>query len=357
MEARVGALGGATTFTFLPYMYDYILFNQSIQYILNNVRPKRPGVPSYQDDQQQLDKVESLIVTRELKPQYDTGDRIATVKLPDDYLLLLEDETLSVCTPLTGQLEEQLEYYFVIPFIEDANPTEKWRDYKLTVTWSTIIDSTVVFDLGQHSPYGEGVDDDDEKYVIISAIRHYFPNPVVGLPANGIFTLYWERYIGVIARNSFILVFTPTTTQPAFPFLLNVNIRNGLVQTIQFKSRVRKVLTGEPTPDRAGFYSNRLIKHEGKGMLLNNSFAKSVIESPVSRINGDLLIVHYTDDFMPVIIRIFYIRRPKMLNKDLDEHCEISQTYHDEVVDIAAKSALSYNNDRGYALLKDNILT
>jgi hypothetical protein len=232
------------------------------------------------------------------------------------------------------------EYTIVLPF---RNSTKNASPYYDEVVIR--LNGNVVFTISDFS-ISAGLPSVEHKFliknIIIDELRANLPNNVTGV--------YWENYRGKFYPDSFIFVTNSNFNQGVNSITVDgVSVSNPSNQ-VQGLQLYNYNYTNE--------VPNRLIKSENLHELLNNnSFFKPNFRSPISSLTKDRLTAYFSKRCIGVSLVIDYIRIPRRISLSLNRTCELSESTHERIIDLAVEYIKNTIEQPSYDLkVKDNIL-
>lgn len=158
---------------------------------------------------------------------------------------------------------------------------------------------------------------------------------------------YWESYRGLFKPNSFILV---------SKILSNTY---GLAIDGQAASQViidRAIDTYIALDTISTEVTNRDLKADLVRNAQQSTYQVTAPDSPISVMNQGSLSIYTNKRFIASKVFIDYIRKPKRISLALGQGCELSDTLHEEVADLAIQLLKKQIEDPSYSQeVQDNV--
>lgn len=303
---------------------DYHLSIEQERFIKTRISGNNIQRLGYQYTQKRYDDLQELITTFESNAFIkDTNTQY--INLPPNYMALDSDRSLvddlcngnfAALTPLN-----QTVYYSFIA-VED--------DVDLYSVFSIAINGITVFDITDYP--GLTFFNSSDKFMLISLIR-------TELNRLG-YTVYYENWNGFYYPNQLFFV-NETTNFNSVKFTYNsfFNLKSTTSVVLQ-----RYLGIGKEVP-------NRLTKTSDLYEILRTNFGKSTAYSPVSSLEKTQLLVHHRQNFICTKIRLSYIRKPQPIILSLSQNCELSESVHEEIVELCAKRLAGLLEARNYNVM------
>lgn len=178
------------------------------------------------------------------------------------------------------------------------------------------------------------------KYVVVNNIIEKFYRSYTTIKA------YWERYRDGYYKDSFI-------------FVGSVPIGTMTVTSNSQSTAVAATLTNYPIYNRAliGSLTNAEVKvtstrvSEGDDLysaLKQNQYYNTRKEEPVLDQLQDFFVIYKDDSFIISRLYFDYIRKPRTISLTLNQSCELADTTHQRIVDLAVEIARLDIKDPAY---------
>lgn len=327
---------------FFPQEVDMYLNKAMYRLLENGVQRK------FQDTEINLSHVTALL----------KKNKISEVIIPSDSDPLYEEHLDSVYTTIPADL-----YWLINGRVETVNDTinceeaptlatQTLQEWKCIVPFPTangsspywpslVVSSTVAGTLyTAPSPISTGVTSTSSSYVFINDILEE-------LYSHTSIRCYWERYRDTYSRNSFIFVAysnqgtisitaTGVTTSSAAMSVTNYskynravipNITNGNVALFPVKVQEANLL-----------YSS----------LKENVFYKTRQREVACDQTHDYFTLYADESFIITRFYYDYIRKPRTISLLLNQSCELADTIHPKVVDLAVELMRLDTKDQAY---------
>ena len=320
-----------------PELIDLRLNEAVYQFIETRTNPRLNSIQEgFPQSQKRYDDLQELLVSATL-PIYVGNNSNVIAPLPYDYYKLVNDRSIRkydcngidyntvTSTPIT---------YLSIPFYIDTTGVagKYYTNMKLTVQGVDIYVSNSIA-----SPYGAIGDlyNPDSRFIIINHLLDV-------VNSAGEYEIYWERYLDIYEQNRFIILpkASPIVTGGTTNYITyNSNFMYGTLKTINFNVYSNTSFTG------AIEKPNALMEIDDIPDMLNNYYySKSMTNKPISYIQQNSLVVFYNSYYIIKEVKIDYLKKPKLINLQLNQMCELSNM--EVIVAIAVENILadkSYN--------------
>ena len=321
-----------------PEEKDIILNKATIRFIREVTTPQSNKLEEgFEYTQARYDDVEELL-TPAVLPSYkytDAGNFNEAVfsVLPQDYLRLVRIRSLvkDLCGAsydTSVEVTSTTIPYFLVDF---SKLTGLFSTFVIKMTRSAA--TTTIFNIDDYSIYSSGFTENSEKFVLIPVILEKLKEKFESLGYN--YQVYYEHYDNIYKPNNFIFVADSLVTE--FKFEEGENISASVNKTT-----VLDKITNSFT--NFGNATHRLVKSNDAIKLLETSFGTTIPKSPISEIENTRLISYHQKKFIIGNVIIQYIRKPRLININLNIGCELNDNIHDKIVDIAARMIANYSN-------------
>ena len=327
---------------FLPEEIDLVLNKVQNRFINDKFRRDNAS-EGYEFQQGDLDDIQFLIEKDvELPAFLNFPFDNAYCILPSNYLYLVNDrsrinDNCKVNDFTVTDIYRQ-ENYGVYTLKNSTRTTFPFYD-NFTITYN----NNIIFNINDYE-ISDGLSSNEEKFVIknlvLDVIRQDLPDDIIGI--------YWERYRDMYHPDSFIIISRSITS--------NNNISIDSVVTNVTTSLVPNLLVSDLPTTRQVY--NRLTKSEDLHSVLNdNVFYRTIPRSPVSSLTKDRLSVYFNQKFIVKSIIIDYIRSPQNISLSLNRSCELDESTHERIVDLAVEFIKNTIEQQSYdTKVRDNLL-
>lgn len=307
---------------FLTEEIDWVLTKIQDRFIRTCIRPvdlnKHTGRYTFVD-QLRADSLKNLVTYVKLPAYGDVSwDKKQKVILPKDYQYLLSDKSnISLICNRTLQQNSTVVPLTKLALKETSaiNPP-----YYIGTATSVTIGSTTLnipADLGLFNTY-TGFQKKQDLTLLVPFILNYFWKAGV--------EVYWERYAEVYKQNTFI-------------------IPNSLGQAMVWDNVAVTSVTTENytqvTIDRSGEedlqVDNRLMASEDIPTYTSTPFFKSSSKGIISEMGPGVLYVYRDENCTVNSVIISYIRKPQPISLLLGSNCELSESTHQTICDLAVE--------------------
>lgn len=320
-----------------PKEKDWILNQAVLQFINTRVNPKsNPKREGFEDTQKRYDDLADIKNAVSLTV-YVNKDYEQFCVLPCDYLHLVNDRSILEynCNGFdltTSNIEKQVCY---VSFTDDNTTGAKYGNFNI------LLDGVSIFNISSY-PIGS-LYTNSSKFEIINIVLEE-------INKRSDIEVYWERYDNIYKKDQFIFI---SLTNTAFQIDLNYSgyasghISSQIVTYVQYNNTFSNLKEKE----------NRLVSSEHIYAINDDNYGKTSWKSPLSALIGRRLKVLRDDDFVIDSINIEYIRRPRFINIEINQGCEIHPNFHQEIVDIAVQKIKARTEDPGYeAIVQENLI-
>lgn len=192
-----------------------------------------------------------------------------------------------------------------------------------------------------------GFGSSNSSYVIINNIIETINR------ANSNVRVYWERYRDTYTKNSFIFVSALALGT------VTVTLFRSDRTTIDNTSTGVATLTSYPGYNRAlisSLTSKEVLLQSTKpqeqdllySSLKQNNFYKTRYIEPVLNQTQDYLIVYRDESFLVSRLYFDYIRKPRTISLALNQSCELADSTHPKVIDLAVEILRLDTKDQAY---------
>lgn len=297
----------------------------------------------FQETQKRYDDLEELI-TPGVIPMYKYGKNEVYGTLPHNYYSLVNDRSVvkNYCKEIVPIETQTSKNIFIVP-IGDAVPASSYQLFA-----STGGEPKLIFQLSDHAPYTT-ITAEEEKFLFINMVLEE------GNSVDGV-EVYYENYGGEYYQDSFIVI-DDTATQVVsqqVPIVqggiapVNIDTINPTVLTLTSLSSTETVV-------ESGEYPNSLVNKEDLYNRLRHPFGKPKFNTPLSTLQNGEIHVYLNGEFIVDTVNIDYIRKPRLINLDLQQNCELADHTHEEIVALALQRIKSEISEEAYkAVLNEN---
>lgn len=345
---------------------QHLLFNQRVQEIASYKKKKfkpeevdlllnkamfrllEQGVNNkFQDDQLNLshvralihkNKIEEVIIPATTDKLYEENNPNYYAIVPPDFYWLINARVETIhktydcdSLPSLGTTSKP-EYVSVVAFPSLGSPPY----FSATSVSSSTLGSLYT----SPTEITAGFDSSRSKYVVVQNIIEYFYRKYTTIK------VYWERYRDVYYKDSFV-------------FVGNVNIGTMTVTSGGQSRAVASTLTNYPIYNRAlignlsavtvEVTSTRISQGEELySALKQNKYYNTRRIEPVLDQLQDFFVLYRDGSFIISRLYFDYIRKPRTISLTLNQDCELADTTHQRVVDLAVELAKLDTNNPGY---------
>jgi hypothetical protein len=314
---------------YLSEEIDWVLNKIQNRFIQQCIRPVDMSKPELQKfrfaDQLRAEALRTITITgRQLEVWTDgEGNSMGRVGafLPSDYLYLLSD--VSTMTNLCGTTKidgTEVKYYRTLHVLPTTKVSAPYYQTG-TVTLNNLtasIPSTL-------SPFAQytGYQGKEDVLFLKDYIMHSFNR--AGL------RVYWEHYGSLYKANQFIV---PCTAASITALMIwdGVDVTDATLDSFSVikHSASPNVANAQVTTD------NRLTTSYDVSSMFT-PYYKPSIKSPISELANHILYVYHDDNTIVNSVTVSYIRKPSPISLSLGLNCEISESFHQTICDLAVE--------------------
>tara|TARA_R110000824_G_scaffold184816_5_gene365752 strand:+ start:669 stop:1748 length:1080 start_codon:yes stop_codon:yes gene_type:complete len=331
IDTRLQRINSEVFDVFFPMEKD-ILLNYAMHKFIRTTLPPNEGnrkQEGHQVTNKRYDDLQTL-VTKKTVPTFILEDNVLYSILPYDFFDFITANSKLVydCNGLDLTKGSAGLYIAYLPFNDETSITNVYQDFKWTIEYT---DATPDLILAQKSDYPKFpvMGTNDSKFLI-----HNFAIYETNRKETDV-KVYWEKYGDIYRPNNFIFV----------------SSRDNL-------DRVTMVITGalttfasftlQPHEQYTALVGNnlkketRLIDSQFVTAFIANPYQTTKEDSPITELTDNRILLHHQSTFASTDIEIVYYRNPKPINSFLDVSCEIHESRHDKIVDIAVDAASAF---------------
>ena len=410
---------------------DWFLNNVMIQEINRKLNPKSNFKgEGFEDTFKRIDDLESIKEdTSEIVslPIYKYSDKASYIPLPSDYYRFIEGVvsvnnmgTIGSSVVLFKDLivTNGLPYVTVFGALKLPSATSNYSDFIIRFMYditgpygSEVYDEEILFDINEEGHYWSYTSDptdiyylhgmeainvtySDAKFQLIRMVMDHINN-VTGVEIG--LTVYWERYVNIYEKDSFIFVvdnailteripnydpisnplynkiyLSPTGDEPNTPGdedtycqLLHIytNKTNEYIQKFEPSALGDiNIYTAAETAAYAAaifdVYPIRMVKSSELHTLNKHYYGKTVFDSPIGIIRQGRIVVYHDSTFEFNRIDLEYYRKPRLISLPNNQGCEItSDSFRVELVDKTVQKISAFIQDPNYKnVLQENLI-
>jgi hypothetical protein len=307
------------------------------------------GVESgFQDDQINLSNVTALIkkskgldviIPSASDPLYEDNLSLVYTVIPPDHYWTINCRAEVVTDPLNCSTAPALdtaslpEWTAIVPF---PAPNASAPYYVNIAISSSALGPLYTVP----SEVAAGFNSTNSKYVLVMNILEYFYK-------HSSVKVYWERYRDVYYKDSLIFVSSATmgtvsitgtgltTSQAASSQVVYSTYNRGAIASLT--SKQVKIAPVKLTEEDALYPS-----------LQQNFLYKTDPAEPVADQLHDFYLVYRDGSFLVTRLFTDYIRKPRTISLLLNQHCELGDTTHPKIVDLAVELLRLDTKDQSY---------
>lgn len=292
----------------------------------------------------QKNKFDDVYVPRSYDPLYEGNSvLLGYTVLPPDYYWLVNaraevaiDSVNCGATPAADFIV-QTEYTAVLPFVMPTAATTTPPYFaKVDISILNPVDTPYVSPYDEESGIHTNFNSKKSKYVIIENIVEFFyKHPTI--------KVYWERYRNVFYKDSFI--FVSKTTNPQFVRMKTYDPNRTAINNTEFATFIqtdyslynRATLPAVPNVVTDIAPITIIKATDTYRVLKQNPFYKTRATNVIGELDHDYIRIYRDESFIVPRIHYDYIRKPRTISLALNQSCELADTTHDKIVDLAVE--------------------
>lgn len=258
------------------------------------------------------ESIQELITEKELKCYLENENKTFSL-LPANYYKDINSNSAikTNCTEKSKLYKNENLYYCIVGL---NNTSNSFVDYAINYE-----DSIKDYEFLLANYYPTGITN-QRKYEIIDIIQNYFNKETT-------VQCYWENFYTFNIQNSFIFTSVNDFSINLTTDGVQSNLESSLLSFTKIDDTANAVVSDRK---RNEYEINDLSK---------NSLGKTSKNSVLTTIKGNR-IVSYEDATFSVVSKVLtFVRKPKMLNYEVNIGCELSVILQREIVSMAAKEA------------------
>lgn len=318
-----------------------IFFKEEIDILLNYAQNKfiRITLPPNEGNRKQegsqktvkrYDDLQTLVTKRTLGMSIFEANVVSSV-LPFDYFdyITSDSNTIYSCSPLNlNQTENAGIYIAYLPFADDSGGSSLYGNFKWTINYNDLTPPLLLADRSQY-PNMPILSDNDEKFIIANFAMYELNRKDTGIK------VYWEKYGDIYKPNNFIFVSTSTNLDKIVMNVTGVTVHEATFSLLEVSKYINVIGLEKKT-------ETRLIPSQLVRSFIANPYQTTAADSPIIELTDNRILLHHTQKFYAESIDIIYYRKPKPINHYLNVSCEIHESRHDKIVDIAVEAASAF---------------
>lgn len=186
-----------------------------------------------------------------------------------------------------------------------------------------------------------GFSSTNSKYVVANNIQEYLHR------ASNV-KVYWERYRGTVYPGKLIFVFLVPPGVVAIT--AGGQISNGTATATTYTTYNRALISAITSKEvdvaPVSIIEDDVIYNAQK----HNSFYATGVDEPNATQNTDFFIVYRDESFLVTRLYYDYIRKPRTISLALAQDCELAETAHPRIIDLAVEILRLDTKDESYQL-------
>lgn len=318
-----------------PEEIDWVLNKVVSRYISNRVTSFREK-PGSADSLVHLNRLSTLLDTVEL-PAYKVGeeslvDSVIPYRVME--VLSVENGVHNLCGNFAQTLRAEYPLHY-IPVPETAATTEFYKDVTLT------INGVVVFNMQAYTTARgvtfTGFSAKDERWRLVPLILEQ-------LAAAG-YMAYWERYDDIFKPGVIIIAGIPES-----PISIDIDgdVTQGSNSADIYKTQYKN------TP--LSWYPGRFYFQTNLPQMKQGAFTGTYYRSPLCYQERGRIVTAFDSSFIVGSVRVYHVRRPRNIDLSLSENCELPESAHPDICDLAIEYIKGLRADPDWEnKLRDNM--
>lgn len=333
--------------TFLPEEIDWLLNTAQYRFVKHRMSKSSNRRQEGADDTyKRYQDLQALITRVDLPVYQDDSLEYFFGFLPTDFFDIRNARSYGYkdCNGFDDiNISQETRTIAVLPFPNDNAASNLFDQF--VINGITTSGTNVLFDLMNYPTIvgGGQFQINQQKYIIVSHVLEI-------INRRKDVQVYWEYYGKDYYPNSFILISDSdyATYEMYYVGYSNTVVANTLDLLI-YSDDIDK-------PRNTGHI--RFVETEDLYDILDHPFAKTIADHPVGTFRGRELQVYNNEKFILNKVQIDYIRKPRLISLSLDQHCELPESRHGEIVDIAVQLASAYiGSDVHRNIINENLLS
>lgn len=301
----------------------------------------------FQDIQKRYDDIRSL-VRKETVSVFKLNDDYVYSTLPQDYFSLvssLSNLKFNSCGNVT--MNETSSTAFKVAKIP-LSSLYPFGTITLALTDGTAPNTIALFDSTVYPSGYSSMSDADLKYQFIQLILEE-TNRVDGVDVR------YEYFDGSYDKDTIIITVPSGSiyTKVAMQF---IPVSSGGITPVELSEYnlavVTKTVISETGTTSTKQSKNRLVSTEDIDDLRDHPYGKSTYKSPLSQIKENNLEIETLPEYVINNVEVSYIKRPRPIVLALDYNCELAESVHNEIVDLAVQKIKASITGNNYQLLR-----
>jgi hypothetical protein len=322
---------------FYPDEIDWILNKTVHRYIGSHVGDLRKE-PGAADSLVHLNRLSTLLDKTDVTC-YDNGDTLKTnvaavIPYHVQEVLSVEAHVHNLCgaSPKTLREAHTLHYLKIVK----SNANTEW--YKSVVL---SVNAEPVFNITAHAADRgvtfNGFSSKNETWRLV-------PILMAELRSKG-YEVHWETYGDIHKPDTIIFSGLPTT-------VIQILI-DGVTTVATYEDTLlrTKYINSPLTLFPGRFYFQTVIPQ-----MTASGFASTYYRSPLCYQENDKVVTELDNSFIVSGVRLYHVRRPRMISLSLEENCELPENVHSDICDLAIEYIKGLRADPDWEnKLRDNM--
>lgn len=327
-----------------PEEKDWLLNESVLRFIKQRISPKsnlkREG---FQDTIKRYDDLEEIITDVPIS-LYKNDDDSLYGTLPYNYFHLVKSKSKIAydCNGLTNTSNVNVDQRIAIVPFKDA-PETLYSEFKIELHSGGVYYDLI--NIEDYPSYEDGLATVDAKFILINLVLEEW-NKIGG----GAFFVVWETYDNMYYKDSFIFVH-PSTTHTGIRITTDtVDEYPTFVSNTQVKYNytITNIING----------ADRLIRNNEIDGLLDHPFGTTIPTSPLTILKDGRIILYHQKKFISNSSVLTIIRKPRKIDINLNQSCELNPNVHEEIVDMTVQRIKAILDSGNYKnIINENLLT
>lgn len=297
-------------------------------------------------------KVSEVIIPKTTDPIYEENELSVYAMVPANYLWLVNGRAEVINNPYNCEEAPALpttsfnESVTVVPFPASAGVGVP--NYFSNVAVTSSVSGTLYSSPAEMTGFAS----QDSKYVVINNILEYFAR-------TGTVNVYWERYRDTYYKNSFVFVSTVSLGTVYVIIYRNdrttIDAQTSSTPVTTNYNVYNRALIGDLTQKAVANVPVKPLKqNQMYEALKQNSFYTTSLREVSLNETRDYFILYREESFLVTRMSYDYIRKPRTISLFLNQSCELADSTHHKVIDLAVEILRLDTKDESYEATVQN---
>ncbi len=291
-------------------------------------------------------KILEVIIPQTNDPMYEEHLDSVYTTIPPDMYWLVNGRVETINDPLNCEVAPTLasttlqEWVAVVPFPSPNGSSPYYPSLQVTSTSAGTLYTAP-------SPISAGVTSTSSAYVFINDILEE-------LYSHATVRCYWERYRDIYYKNSFI--FVSYSNLGTFSITATGVTTSSAAQSATSYNKYNRALISNITSKNVALYPVKVNEANFLYSSLRENVFYNTRQREVSCDQTQDYFTFYADDSF-IVTRFYfdYIRKPRTISLLLNQSCELADTIHPKIVDLAVEIMRLDTKDQAYSATVQDI--